>query len=85
MLGALRWRRQSVEYQQVRTGMRWEMGWDRSTVMHGDDSLLGREASERSWGNLNSGQLGEKSFTTKSKNQGLKTQGPQTMWSTKKF
>lgn len=32
------------------------------TVMQGDDSSLGREASEHSWGSLNSGQLGEKSF-----------------------
>lgn len=32
------------------------------TVMHGDDSLLGREASEHSWGSLNSGQLGERAY-----------------------
>lgn len=55
------------------------------TVMQGDDSSLGREASEHSWGSLNSGQLGEKSFTTKSKSQGLKTQGLQTVWNTEKF
>lgn len=30
------------------------------TVMHGDGSLLGWEASEHSWGSLNSGQLGER-------------------------
>lgn len=65
-----------MEYQQVHTGMQGDGMEQKHTVMQGDDSSLGREASEHSWGSLNSGQLGEKSFTTKSKSQGLKTQGP---------
>lgn len=76
MLGALRWQRQSVEYQQVHTGMQGDGMEQKHTVIQGDDSSLGREASEHSWGSLNSGQLGGEELYHKVKEPRTEDTGP---------